>query len=155
MYFGLRGTFDPDELTLRIGITPTSSCAQGTRNLQLGLPKTSLWKVSTERIVAEYIDVYELADQIVSKLEAHTDQIKDAISALDLYAVLEAVLYFSTDDEVSTPAIGFSNRVLAFLVDVNASIDIDTYILPNENDTELDATVPLKSSDKPTGEPNR
>jgi|LakMenE18May11ns_1017448.scaffolds.fasta_scaffold9144121_1 hypothetical protein len=155
VYFGLRGTFDPDELTLRLGITPTSSCAQGARNPQRGLPKTSQWEVSTERIVAEYIDVYELADQVVSKLETHAAHIKDAIAALDLYAVLEVVLYFSTDDEVSTPAIGFSNRVLAFLADVNASIDIDTYILPNENGTELEATASPKSSDEQTDEPER
>ena len=148
VYFGLRGAFDPDELTLRLGITPTSSCAQGTRNSKRGLPKTSFWEVSTERIVAECIDVYELADQIVSKLEGNAAQIKDAIAALDLYAVLEVVLYFSTDDGVSTPAIGFSNRVLAFLAKVNASIDIDTYILPNESCAELDSTASRKQSDE-------
>jgi hypothetical protein len=108
VYFGLRGAFDPEEITLRLGITPTSSCAQGARHPERGLPKTSLWEVSTGRIIAECIDVYELADQIVSKLEGNTSQIKDAIAALDLYAVLEVVLYFSTDDGVSTPAIGVS-----------------------------------------------
>ncbi len=98
--------------------------------------------------MAECIDVYELADQIVSKLEGNAAQIKDAIAALDLYAVLEVVLYFSTDDSVSTPAIGFSNRVLAFLAKVNASIDIDTYILPNESCAELDSTAYRKQSDE-------
>jgi hypothetical protein len=86
VYFGLQGTFDPNELTLRLGITPTSSCAKGARNSQLGLPKTSQWEVSTERMVAEYIDVYELADQVVSKLETNAAQIKDAIAALELFA---------------------------------------------------------------------
>lgn len=152
VYFGLRGAFDPDELTLRLGITPTSSCGQGTRNPKRGLPKTSLWEVSTERIVAECIDVYELADQIVSKLEGNAAQIKDAIAALDLYAVLEVVLYFSTDDSVSTPAIGFSNRVLAFLADVNASIDIDTYILPNGDNAKIDATASREVSDEQSDE---
>jgi hypothetical protein len=139
-------------MTLRLGVTPTSSCAQGARHPQRGLPKTSQWEVSTERVVAEDIDVYELADQIVSKLEGNAAQIKDAIAALDLYAVLEVVLYFSTDDEVSTPAIGFSHRVLAFLADVNASIDIDTYILPNENDSELDPTAARRRCDERSDE---
>jgi hypothetical protein len=85
--------------------------------------------------VAEYIDVYELADQIVSRIEGQAPKIKEAIAELNLYAVLAVVLYFSTDDEVSTPAIGFSNRVLAFLADVNASIDIDTYKLPKASDS--------------------
>lgn len=77
-------------MTLRLGITLTLSCAQGARELQLGLPKTSQWQVSTERIVAEYIDVYELAEQIVSQLEAHTAQIKDAIAELDLTQCLRS-----------------------------------------------------------------
>lgn len=128
VYFGLRGAFDPEEITLRIGIVPTSSCAQGARHPELGLPKTSQWQVSTERIVAECIDVYELADQIVSKLEGNAIQIKDAIAEFDLHAVLEVVLYLSTDAGGSTPAIGFSNRILSFLAKLNASIDIDTYI---------------------------
>lgn len=49
--------------------------------------------------------------------------------------------------------LGFSNHLLAFLVEVNASIDIDTYILPNENDEELDATTFSKRSDAPMEEP--
>ena len=132
VYFGLRGAFDPDELTERIGISPTSSSREGGRNRQRRLPRTSQWELSTERIVAECIDISQLADEIIAKLEPHSPQIKDAIADLDLYAVLEVVLYFSTDDEVSTPAIGFSNRVLAFLADVNASIDIDTYVIPED-----------------------
>ncbi|MFM7932196.1 MAG: DUF4279 domain-containing protein, partial [Pirellula sp.] len=47
----MRGAFDPEEITLRLGITPTSSCAQGARYPERGLPKTSLWEVSTERII--------------------------------------------------------------------------------------------------------
>jgi hypothetical protein len=134
----LRGTFDPDEMTLRLGFTPTSSSAQGSRNPQRGLPKTSQWHVSTERIVAE----------VVSQLEGNAAQIKDAIAAFDLHAVLEVVLYFSSDEEVSTPAIGFSHRVIAFLADVNASIDIDTYILPNQNNAVPDPTASRNRSDE-------
>jgi len=152
VYFGLRGTFDPEALTNQLGITPTSSCAQGAKNPQRGIPKTSQWEVSTDRIVAEYIDVYELADQVVTQLERNAPQIKDAIAALDLYAVLEVVLYFSTDDDVSTPAVGFSNRVLAFLAYVNASIDIDTYILPNDTGDTLGDTEAPQSSDEQTDE---
>jgi len=76
------------------------------------------------------IDVYEMADQIVQQLAPHSTQIRNAISDLDLKAKLQVVIHFSTHDEVPTPAIGFSNEVLAFLTEVNANIDIDTYILP-------------------------
>lgn len=131
VYFGLFGTFDPDELTERIGIKPTSCCAQGARDSERSLPRTSQWEFSTEKIVAECIDVHELAEQIIVSLEPRAAQFKAAIAELNLSAVLEVVLHFSTSDEVSTPIIGFSPRVLAFLVEVNAKIDIDAYILPD------------------------
>ena len=84
-------------------------------------------------MVAEEIDIFDLADQVIDQLEPNAARIKDAIAALDLFAVLEVVLYLSTHDEVPTPAIGFSSRVLALLAEFNASIDVDTYILPNED----------------------
>jgi hypothetical protein len=136
VYFGLRGEFDPDEISVRLGLHPTSSCAQGARSSDSRIPRTSLWDYSTERIVDNHIDVYDLAEQLITKLEPYADKIKAAIVDLNLSAVLQIVLHFSTDDEVSTPAIGFSQRVLAFLVEVDASIDIDTYILPHEDSPE-------------------
>lgn len=133
-------------MTIRLGITPTSSCARGARHPVRGLPKTSQWEVSTERLVAESIDVYQLADDLVSKLEGNAVQIIEAIEELGLYAVLEVVLYFSTDDRVSTPAIGFSSRVLAFLANVGATIDIDTYLLPEGEIPKLDLPTPQEPS---------
>jgi hypothetical protein len=44
-----------------------------------------------------------------------------------LEAVLEVVLTITLDETKSTPAIGFDSRVISFLHEVGASIDIDTY----------------------------
>ena len=106
---------------------------RGARNPAKGTPKNSIWNVATERITAERIDVYELADKVIDQLDGKTDEIRKAVQDLDLYAVLEVVIHFSTNDDISTPAIGFSSRVLDFLVNVGATIDIDTYILPPED----------------------
>lgn len=125
--------FCPEDLTKRIGISPTDSCLKGARNPKLGTPKASIWNVSTERMTAECIDVYELADQVIDLVEGKTNEIRKAIQELELYAILQVEIHFSTEDDVSTPAIGFSSRVLDFLTNVGATIDIDTYILPTND----------------------
>ena len=89
--------------------------------------------MSTERITAECIDVYELAEKVVDQLESKAIEVRNAVQELELHAVLQVVIHFSTDDNISTPAIGFSSRVLEFLATVGATIDIDTYILPPED----------------------
>ena len=43
-------------------------------------------------------------------------------------AVLQVVLYITTDETKSTPAIGFEPEVISFLNAVGASVDIDTYL---------------------------
>ena len=123
----------PEELAQRIGLAPTGSCMKGARIPERGLPKTSSWKISTEQIVSDHIDVYELVDHVVTQVAGKQDEIRQAIRELELYAVLEVVIHFSTDDNISTPAIGFSTSVIEFLNYVGATIDIDTYILPLDN----------------------
>ena len=128
VYFGLYGEFDPDVLIERIKIAPTSFCMKGRRNPQLVIPKQSQWKYSTDEKTAAVIDIYELADSVIIDLEPHVLDIANAIDEFKLEAVLEVVIRFSTDDEISTPAIGFSRRTLSFIEQTNATIDIDTYI---------------------------
>lgn len=131
VYFGLFGDFDSREVTKRIGIEPTSSCNQGSRDPIRNLPRTAQWEISTEKVVAEAIDIYELAESVVNQLKPKKEELKKTIQGLKLKAVLQTVICFSTDDAVSTPAIGFSNDVVAFLAEIGASIDIDTCISPN------------------------
>ena len=128
VYFGLYGDFDPDVLNERIKIDPTSSCMKGSRNPELVIPKESQWKYSTDEKTAAVIDIYELADSVIHDLEPHVLDIAHAIDEFNLEAVMEVVIRFSTDDEISTPAIGFSRRTLSFIERTNATIDIDTYI---------------------------
>ena len=128
VYFGLYGDFDPEVLIQRIKIDPTSSCKKGSRNPELVIPRQSQWKYSTDEKTAAAIDIYELADSVIVDLEPHVLHIARVIDEFKLDAVLEVVIRFSTDDEISTPAIGFSRRTLSFIEQTNATIDIDTYI---------------------------
>ena len=127
VYFCLKGDFDPTDVTALIGIAPTSAWARGAIDPVRDLPRCSLWDFSSETIVDEIVDVYDMSEAVVIQLEPAAERIREAITQFKLSAVLEVVLKISMDQTLSTPAIGFSQRVVRFVASVGASIDIDTY----------------------------
>ena len=76
----------------------------------------------------EILDVYELASELIAHLAPHTAEIVAIKDRFDLRAVLQVVLTISTDEEHSTPALGFDTDVIAFVNTVGATIDVDTYL---------------------------
>ncbi len=127
VYFSLDGDdFDPDELTQFLKIEPTSVIRKGSK-IPGQIPKMSSWKFSTENIVDEYIDVFEMATGIVNKLKPVKQLIIQAKDCFNVSPRLEVVLWFSINEEHSTPAIGFEIDTVKFLGEVGAFIDIDTY----------------------------
>jgi len=127
VYFMLRGDFLPEEITNFIGIKPTSSQKEGEKDSVRNIPRCSIWEFSSETIEAEIVDVYELADRVIQTLSPKQEEIKQAVSKWDLHATLEVVLEIAVDEDVRTPAIGFSQKVIQFLAKTGADIDIDTY----------------------------
>lgn len=121
------GEFDRHELTNFIGLQPTSSWNRGEKNPERGIPKCSQWDYSSPLIVDEIVDIYDLSECLIERLEPFAERIKEAIKTWNLSAVLQVVLRISMDDRLSTPGIGFTPRVLAFVTGVGGSIDIDTY----------------------------
>ncbi|MFC1833600.1 DUF4279 domain-containing protein [Thermodesulfobacteriota bacterium] len=136
VYFGLRGNFTPAELTEAIGIQPTSAKMKGER-VAGKLPACSLWAYSSEETEGEIVDVYALSSKVVRALEPYADRIATEVQKRDLSAVLQVVLWISTDDEISTPVIGFETEVIAFLHQVGGTIDIDTYRNTPEDSDQL------------------
>jgi hypothetical protein len=127
VYFALDGDdFDPDEVTKFIGIKPTSIMRKGSK-AGGKLPKKSSWAVSTENVVNEYIDVFDMATEIINILKPKKELIIQAIEQFKVKPRLEVVLWFSVNEEHSTPAIGFEPETVSFLGEIGAFIDIDTY----------------------------
>jgi hypothetical protein len=125
VYFGLRGdNFDPKEITDIIGIEPTKGKQKAD-----AIPKNSYWNYSLGKIENGIIDVYELSSKLVSILQPLENNILKAIKKHNLRAALEVVIWFSTDEEISTPAIGFDETTIQFLNSIGATIDIDTYLI--------------------------
>lgn len=125
VYLALYGTdFDPEEVTRRVGLEPTSIKRKGE-------PKTrrhSFWQISSGRVESDVIDVYEMSSALVTLLAPRTAEIASARRELSLEAVLEVVLWITTDESKSTPAIGFDREVISFLHAIGAAIDVDTYL---------------------------
>ena len=125
VYFALYGeNFDPDAVTLLVGLKPSSI-----QRKNLPTPKHSMWKFSSGKVRDEVIDVYGMANSLVSRLEPHADGIAGARRQFGLNAVLEVVLRIAAKEGASTPAIGFDLEVIEFLTRVGASIDVDTYLI--------------------------
>lgn len=127
VYFALDGDdFEPDDLTSLLGITPTSIRRKGSK-VPGRIPKLSSWEFSTEHLVNDYIDVFEMATEIVNKLKPKKDQILEAKKLFNVSPRFEVVLYISMSEEHSTPAIGFEIETVKFLGEIGAFVDIDTY----------------------------
>ncbi|TAA48297.1 DUF4279 domain-containing protein [Corallincola spongiicola] len=127
VYFALDGDdFDPDEITRFLGIEPTSVKRKGSK-IPGRVPRMSSWQLSTQNIVDDYIDVFEMATEIVDKLRTKKELILQAKERFNVSARLEVVLWFSMKEDNSTPAIGFEIETVEFLGSIGAFVDIDTY----------------------------
>ncbi len=130
VYFAFDGTdYDPSEITKILNIEPTQIRYKGELP-SANLPKKTSWMLSTPNIVDEYIDIYQMATSITKTLEPKINLIKQIKEQFTLTTRLEVVLWFSVDENSSTPAIGFEVETIDFLGKVGALIDIDTYLKP-------------------------
>lgn len=127
VYFALDGEeFDPDDVTSLLGITPTFVKRKGER-IPGKVPRCNSWALSTETVVDEVIDVGAMAASIIKELRPKAALINKAKKIFGAISRLEVVVTITTDDKQSTPAIGFEAEDVAFLAEVGAYIDVDTY----------------------------
>lgn len=128
VYFSLNGDdFDPNAVTRFLGIEPTSTKCKGKNDVFGRVIKHSSWQFSTKNIVNEYIDIFEMTKTIINKLKPKKELINQAKSRFNITPKLEVVLWFSPNEDCSTPAIGFEVDTIKFLGEIGAFIDIDTY----------------------------
>lgn len=127
VYFALDGEdFNPDEVTDFLGLEPTNIRRKGS-SVPGKLPKMNSWELSTEQVIDEYIDVFEMSTQIVNVLKPKLDLIIEAKDRFKAKPRFQVVLTFSMNEERFTPAIGFEVETIEFLGAIGAVVDIDTY----------------------------
>src|SRR5689334_20573350 len=115
VHFKLRGIeFEPDEATTLLGIEPSYVLRQA-----IPAPKESSWILSSGEVSGETVDVYEMADVIVRQLLPKSREIRELIDKYNANAMLQVVLTISQDEQLSTPAIGFSAEAVGFLAKIS------------------------------------
>ena len=129
-FFGLSGYhFNPEDITRIIGLEPTSTNAAG---MAAGLdkPAISSWEISTETVIGDEaeVDVYKLTEIILKKLEPVKDEIIQVCKSHNLSPRICVVLTLSTDKDDTCPDVGFGGRLVKFLADIGAFINIDYVI---------------------------
>lgn len=123
-YFALSGYhFNPDDITRLIGIEPTSTDASGA-NSGLDKPVISSWELSTEMVVDD-IDVYKMTDAILKQLEPAKDKILQVIKSHNLSPRVGVVLVLSVDKDEVSPDVGFGARMIRFMAEIGAFVNID------------------------------
>jgi len=131
VYFAFDGDdFNPNEITKLLKIQPSNIRLKNSLPSRK-LPKFSSWIFSSDNIVDEIIDIYDMTTVLVKTLEAKVDIINEIKQKFNVTTRLEIVLSFTTNEEVSTPIIGFEIDTIAFLAKIGAYVDIDTYLLPS------------------------
>ena len=127
VYFAIDGDdFHPDDITRILNITPSDVKIKGSK-IPGKVPVSNSWKLSTEIVEHEIIDVEQMALSVINQLTPQIEQINQAKQKYNASTRLEVVLWITTDDNQSTPAVGFDLKTMDFLVKVGAIIDIDMY----------------------------
>ncbi len=125
-YFALVGYhFNPADITRLLGLEPTTFDDAGARS-GLDSPVISSWELSTATVDSDQdeVDVYKLTDEVLKQLEPVKDKIVEVCKSHNLSPRVGVVLRLSTDDGAS-PEVGFGARMIRFLADIGAFIDVD------------------------------
>lgn len=126
-YFALVGYhFNPDDITRFLGLEPTTVNDAGARS-GLDHPVISSWELSTPTLSSDQdeVDIYKLTELVLKQLEPVKDKIIEVCKTHNLSPRLGVVLTLSTDKKESSPEVGFGARMVRFLADIGAFINVD------------------------------
>ena len=137
----VRGDFIPEEFTASVGLVPTQTWRKGERDIKQNIPKLSGWCLSGRKVSGDFIDFFELSDELLLPLKDKCSILSETARSNDAKITVHMVIYFSLLDSVSTPAIGLSESAIMILERLGASLDIDTY----RNSLSEEKTEPNKS----------
>ena len=138
IYLDIRGdNFQPQSLTERIGIQPTHTHLKGDIVPRIkskiiytkpGTPplrrKDNAWEYNLGYFHTRDSD--DISDILEKTFEGKEDLINEFVKQHKLYVILRVVLEI---DPLKTPAFGFSRTFTKMLGKLNASIDVDIYVV--------------------------
>ena len=124
--FTLRGVdLNPDDVTRLLGLQPTEAWRVGDRITAIRVPR--FFSDSAWRLHSGLPDTTDLEEQVKSLLD-RLEPVWDVAVELGKkhYAEFSCVVYSYGGDR---PAISFDNEVIKRLAELNATLDVDLYIL--------------------------
>jgi Domain of unknown function (DUF4279) len=137
----IRGNFIPEEFSALVGLVPSKTWRKGERDVERVIPKVSGWCLSSRKVTGDFIDFFDLADELLLPLSEKAGILRDATHTHDAQITVHMVIYISVLDSVPTPAIGLSAPAISILERLGATLDIDTY----RNDIPEEKTEPNKA----------
>lgn len=119
-------SFDPEDITRRIGLEPTKTWKTGDRVQGTQIRrKHSGWVWSMPR--EESLDLGKQVAALLERLGPFLSRINEVREELGLDAEISCAIYI----EGQTPAVHFDRSVMSRVNQLEAEIDLDIYVYPD------------------------
>jgi Domain of unknown function (DUF4279) len=134
-YFLLTGVdLNPEEITQRVGITPTQTFLQGDRIHPKGSRTHDRggWQLRSD--LEQEADLETHIRSVLEKLKTGWQPLIEIIENSQQYeAFINCVMYYTPDEVGSGSGFHFDRSLLAQIQQLKAEIDFDLYVLPQES----------------------
>ncbi|WP_221090254.1 DUF4279 domain-containing protein [Deinococcus aquaedulcis] len=133
VYLSVMGDFDPDEFTVRVGLTPTRTWRRGERSAVDArfagrtVPVCDHWAFGLPEQPAFYLE--PLVEEVLAETAGQLKVLGQAVTDLGLN--LELVVVAKWDPATtSSPSLHLNGQQMALLGAIGAALDIDLYADP-------------------------
>jgi uncharacterized protein DUF4279 len=118
-YFYVTGSFEPDDITRKVGIAPTYAVKVGQPGRYIKNAKCSHWELRSRLDVKEELELH--VKDVLDQMDAN----RSAVEALsrELGGTMELVGYFSEHE----PGVHFERGIVERIAQYSLSIDCDFY----------------------------
>jgi len=134
VYFQLLADdFSIEDVTHRLGLTPTETCQRGEKGYSSRLREYTSWSLGTG--YQSSVDVNDQLQPIIAQLrgkETILDDIFDTYDDMQARFIIVIVM-----EEGQTPALVFDLETIQFAHRIRAEFDIDLYANPYEEDSDF------------------
>jgi Domain of unknown function (DUF4279) len=133
-YFLLTGTdLNPEEITRKVGITPTQTFLKGDRIHPKGsrTRDRSGWQVRSS--LEQETDIEAHVRSVLEKLKTGWQPLIETIENARHEAFINCVMYYTPEETGSGAGFHLDRSILDQIHQLGAEIDFDLYVLPEES----------------------
>jgi len=128
-YFSIRGEFDPDDITERLGIEPIRKRKKGDEMPRpVGVTNVRYYNCSGWCAEESNVDRYDVEKQCLDTIKNLKKKIPELLEIKSLYNVDFTIFVVPTIYNGETPMIGFNKEVIEFCHLTGTYIDVDMYV---------------------------